>query len=122
MRLVDEAIAISGQVPLLLAMKGRSHWNRVNIPMGEPVEGALDSAEELAERALALEPDCHLAIFVRGLVAGSRGRPEAGLVDLHRAQTLHPGDANVALELAGTRSRPGSTARSRSIDSWPSIR
>ncbi len=99
MRLVDEAIAISGEVPLLLAMKGQLHWNRVNIPMGEPVEGALDNAHELAERALALDPDCHLAIFVRGLVAGSRGRPEAGLIDLHRAQTLRPGDANVALEL-----------------------
>ena len=31
-RLVDEALAIAGEVPLLLAMKGQLRWNRVNIP------------------------------------------------------------------------------------------
>ena len=36
---------------------------------------------------------------MRGLVAGSRGRPEIGLVDLHRAHQLRPVDANVLLEL-----------------------
>ena len=33
MRLIDEAIAISGEVPLLLAMKGQLEWNKVNIPI-----------------------------------------------------------------------------------------
>ena len=99
MRLIDEAIAISGEVPLLLAMKGQLHWNRVNIPMGESVEGALESAARLVDRALTLDPDCYLAIFVRGLIAGTRGLPEAGLVDLHRASVLRPGDVNVRLEL-----------------------
>jgi hypothetical protein len=53
----------------------------------------------MVERALALDADCHLAIFVRGLVAGTRGRPEAGLIDLRRAHELRPGDVNVLLEL-----------------------
>ena len=118
MRLVGEAISISGEVPLLLAMQGQLHWNRVNIPhapgkdsvvagepaqppdeTADPIEQALARAEELAHRALAQDPDLHLAIFVRGLVAGTRGRPEAGLVDLHRAHALRPSDANVLLEL-----------------------
>jgi hypothetical protein len=118
MRLVDEAISIGGEVPLLLAMQGQLHWNRVNIPQApressgvagepaqppdettDPVEQALARAEELAHRALDLDPDSHLAIFVRGLVACTRGRPEAGLVDLHRAHALRPSDANVLLEL-----------------------
>jgi serine/threonine protein kinase/tetratricopeptide (TPR) repeat protein len=108
MRLIDEAIAISGDVPLLLAMKGQLEWNKVNIPIDpkqltgsarERAERALADAASLAEQALALDPDSYLAIFVRGLVAGSRGRPEVGLVDLHRAHQLRPVDANVLLEL-----------------------
>jgi serine/threonine protein kinase/tetratricopeptide (TPR) repeat protein len=109
-RLVDEAISISGDVPLLLAMKGQLEWNKVNIPTDpverarsagadEHAEQALARAAELAGRALALDPESHLAILVRGLVAGARGQPEAGLVDLYRAHTLHPGDANVLVEL-----------------------
>jgi TolB-like protein/tetratricopeptide (TPR) repeat protein len=108
-RLVDQAIAIAGEVPLLLAMKGQLEWNKVNIPIDpaelggrDPAalaEQALARATELADRALALDSDAYLAIFVRGLVAGTRGQPEAGLVDLHRAHSLRPGDANVLLEL-----------------------
>ena len=36
---------------------------------------------------------------MRGLVAGNRGRPEEGLVDLYRAHELRPGDANVLVEM-----------------------
>ena len=98
MRLVDEAIDVAGDIPLLLAMKGQLHWNMVNTSV-DPSDTALEEADALANRALALDPDCYLAIFVRGLVAGTRGQPETGLVDLFRAHHLRPGDGNVLVEV-----------------------
>ncbi|MGQ0734820.1 MAG: protein kinase domain-containing protein [Acidobacteriota bacterium] len=97
-RLVDEAVAIVGEVPLLLAMKGQLHWNLVNTNAA-PADAGLPRAEEFTDRALARDPDLHLAIFVRGLVAATRGRPEEGLVDLYRAHDQRPGDSNVLVEL-----------------------
>ncbi len=98
MRLVDEAIDITGEVPVLLAMKGQLHWNTVNMSTG-PADVGLARAADLADRALALDADSYLAVFVRGLVAATRGRPEEGLVDLYRAHELQPGDPNVRVEL-----------------------
>ena len=84
MRLVDEAIDITGEVPVLLAMKGQLHGNTANMRTG-PADVGLARAADLADRALALDADSYLAIFVRGLVAATRGRPEEGLVDLYLA-------------------------------------
>jgi tetratricopeptide (TPR) repeat protein len=98
LHLVDQALAISGDVPVLLAMKGQLHWNMVNTSAA-PLEVALARASEFSDRALACDPDSRLAIFVRGLVACTSGRIESGLVDLYRAHDLLPGDANVLVEL-----------------------
>jgi serine/threonine-protein kinase len=97
LRLVDQAMDIVGKSPLLLASQGQIHWNVVQTGLG-PEEG-LDRAADLVEQALQLESDHDLAIYVRGLVAATRGRTEAALVDLHRARQLRPGDGNVLLEL-----------------------
>jgi hypothetical protein len=98
MRLVEQSIDIAGKVPVLLAMQGQLHWNMVNTST-VPADVGLARAAELAEEALAFDADSYLAIFVRGLVTCTRGRPEEGLVDLHRAHELRPGDVNVLLEL-----------------------
>jgi eukaryotic-like serine/threonine-protein kinase len=97
-RLVDEALGIMGDSPLLLAVKGQLHWNLVNANMGSGEDG-LARAADFADRALAIDPDSYLAVFVRGLVACTRGRPEEGLRDLLRAHELRPGDTNVLTEL-----------------------
>ena len=98
LRLVDDALAIVGDNPLLLATKGQIHWMNANV-MLEPFDESLDRAAEYAERALALDPDSPLGIFVRGLVAGLRGHVERALEDVRRARELRPGDANVLAEL-----------------------
>ena len=98
-QLVDEALAIVGDVPLLLATKGFLHWNDVNTNRVAAVDG-LGQASELAARALALDPHLALAIFVRGAVAGLRGQPEQALPDLYRAHALAPNDPNIMLEVA----------------------
>ena len=96
--LVDEAIAIIGDTPLLLATKGQLHWNMVNMNMA-PREATLAKASACVDQALALDPGSSLGIFVRGLIAGMRGESEAALVDLYRAHALRPGDTNVLVEL-----------------------
>jgi len=98
LRLVDDALAIVGDVPLLLATKAQLRWNEVNTGRAPPEVG-LEAASELVGRALARDPDLPLGIFVRGLVAGSRGQAERALPDLYRAHELWPGDANVLTEL-----------------------
>ncbi len=97
LHLVDEALAIAGDTPLLLATKAQLHWNEVNMSLVSAAAG-LPRAAAFVDRALALDPEHALAVFVRGLVAGSRGRPEEALPDLYRAQELWPGDANILAE------------------------
>ena len=93
-KLVDQALAIVGENPLLLATKGQVLWFYVNV-MVRPDERCLDQAAVLVERALAIEPDHYFALFVRGLVAGLRGQTESALKDLRRARELRPGDSNI---------------------------
>ncbi|WP_411278678.1 protein kinase domain-containing protein [Gemmatimonas sp.] len=119
-RLVDEAIAIVGRAPLLLAMKGQLAWNLVNVPLAA-TDGALDRAERLVGEALAIDADCPLAIFVRGLVAGTRGQPELGLVDLRRACELQPGDANMLVETARYSLATGAAGAKQVVDRLVSI-
>ena len=106
LQLVDDALAIVGDTPLLLATKAQVHWNEVNMAQ-VPATIGLSRASAFVDRALALDPNFPLAIFVRGLVAGSRGQPERGLPDLYRAHTLWPGDANVLAELCRFSSTAG---------------
>lgn len=98
MRLVDDALAIVGNTPLLLATKAQLYWNEVNMNVA-PAAVRLPQAMAHVERALKLDPRHALAIFVRGLVAGSQGRQEQALPDLYLAHELWPGDANILAEL-----------------------
>ena len=98
-RLVDHALDIVGENPLLLATKGQIQWMYVNV-MVRPEERCLDEADALAARALTMDPDHYLAIFVRGLVAGLRGQTERALIDLRRARELRPGDSNILVNVA----------------------
>jgi serine/threonine-protein kinase len=97
-RLVDDALAIVGDAPLLLATKGQLHWNEVNANLA-PSEEGLTQAAAYVERALALDAEFPLAFYVRGLVAGMRGDVEAALRDLYLALDSMPGDANVLTEV-----------------------
>jgi serine/threonine protein kinase/tetratricopeptide (TPR) repeat protein len=97
-RLVDEALGMVGEVPLLLATKAQVCWNFVNMNI-VPADTMLPRATEYAQRALTIEPDHALAIFVRGLVFGNRGRLEEALPELYRAHELWPGDVNILVEL-----------------------
>jgi adenylate cyclase len=98
LRLVDEAIGVAGESALLLAPKGQIHWNMVDSGVAELEEG-LGKASELVDRAFALSPRHPVAVFVRGLVAATRGRSDAALRNLHAAHRLRPGDTNVLTEL-----------------------
>jgi tetratricopeptide (TPR) repeat protein len=96
---VRSALEIVGDNALLHATEGLIHWMRVNSGI-TPDETRLVRAEECVRRALALDPDCAQAIFVRGIVSGSRGRVEEALSDLLTPHAHNPGDANVLTELS----------------------
>ncbi len=106
LRLVDEALALVGDSPLLLATKAQILWTEVNA-LWVPPEVGLDRAATFVSRALALAPDFPLAVFVQGLVAALRGQPERALPNLVRAHELWPGDANVVAELCRFSSTAG---------------
>ena len=97
-RLVGDAMEIVGDSPLLLATAGQIQWNQVNANI-VPRDQGLPKASELVGRALAVDPEHPMAIFVRGLIAGIGGRPEAALKDLYHARELRPGDANILAEM-----------------------
>ena len=73
-------------------------WSQVNTHVVPPDQG-LARASELVDRALALDPEFPLAIYVRGLVACMQGKPEQALPDIFRAHSLRPSDANMLGEL-----------------------
>lgn len=97
--LVRNALEIVGGNALLHATEGLIHWMHMNSGI-TPDRTRLVRAEECARRALALDPDCGQAIFVRGIVWGSRGRVEEAVSDLVAAHAHNPGDANVLTELS----------------------
>jgi eukaryotic-like serine/threonine-protein kinase len=114
LQLVDQAIDVVGETPLLLATKGQVHWNMVQTGLG-PEEEGLQSASRLAARALELDAGHDLAIYLRGLVAGTRGRPEQALRDLKRAHRLRPRDGNVLVELTRFSQSAGVEGRSAAL-------
>ena len=119
-RLVEEALAVVGEVPLLLATKGQLHWNEVNTNVVGAEEG-LARAEDFVARALAGDPALALAIYVRGLIAGSRGQLEKALPDLYRARALAPNDANVLAEVIRFSNVAGLRGHGRIVDRLVSI-
>jgi eukaryotic-like serine/threonine-protein kinase len=98
LRLVQEAMEIVGDSPLLLATAGQIHWTQVNIDL-VPAEEGLARASKYVSQALEIDAEHPLAIFVRGLVAGMQGQSEAALRDLYQAYSLRPNDANILAEL-----------------------
>lgn len=98
LKLVDQAMEIVGESPLLLATSGLIHWGMVQTGLVKPEEG-LPRAEELATRALAVDADSGLAVFVRGITAGLGGRRMEALKDLYRAKELLPDDSTVLAEV-----------------------
>ena len=124
-RLIDHALEIVGENPLLLATKGQILWYYVNLRL-RPEERYLDEAAALADRALAIDADHYLGIFVRGIVAGLRGITERALKDLRRAHELRPGDSNILVntsrfsQAAGLRNLEPLAAEQLRIDPlWP---
>lgn len=115
LRLVDDALAIVGDTPLLLTTKAQIIWTEVNIGR-VAAETGLTMPTELVDRALALEPDFPLAVFVRGLIAGIRGDVEQALAETYRAYKLSPGDSNILAEACRFSNTAGLRAHGAMVD------
>ena len=97
-RVVDEALEIVGDNAVLLATKSHIHYMALEVMLGPPDE-SFAAAERYMERALEVDPEAPLGIFMRGMLASGRGDVEQTLADLYRAQQAWPGDGNVLVQL-----------------------
>ncbi|HWQ03595.1 MAG TPA: hypothetical protein VNL38_03860 [Candidatus Nitrosotenuis sp.] len=96
-RLVDQALSIVGENPLLLSTRGQILWTKVNI-MLDPDERHMEEAADCARRALAVKPHDYSGLFLRGLVAALRGQTAGAIADMFRAHQQSPSDPNVLAE------------------------
>ena len=63
-------------------------------------EGDYDKTIELADKALAIAPDSHQVLLLRGRVRLSKGEPEKALADLTKAVQLDPENGNTLFHRA----------------------
>ena len=87
MRLVDEAIEITGEVPVLLAMKGQLHWNTVNTSLGltRRRSRARSGTRRSSAGARCRLVSRHLRARPRGIDEGTAGRGASGSLQGPRA-------------------------------------
>jgi TolB-like protein/Flp pilus assembly protein TadD len=97
-KLVDDALALMGENPLLLATRGMVSWYYLNFSI-RPEERYLNEAAAYAARAREQDPENHVAIFLQGLVAAKRGDMASAIRDLQIAHRQKPGDAIMSNEL-----------------------
>jgi TolB-like protein/tRNA A-37 threonylcarbamoyl transferase component Bud32 len=97
-KLADAGLSLIGENSLLLATRGMVSWYYLNFSI-RPEARYLDEAAGYAARALEQDPQNHVGIFLRGLVASKRGDMESALRDLRAAHEQKPGDAMVLNEL-----------------------
>jgi len=97
-KLVDDALSLIGENPLLVATKGMVSWYYVNFSI-RPEERYLNEAATCAARALEQDPQNYVGICLRGLVAAKRGDMVSAIRDLQAARERKPGDAMVLSEL-----------------------
>ncbi|HEX9887421.1 MAG TPA: hypothetical protein VGA70_13075, partial [Longimicrobiales bacterium] len=89
---LEEALEIVGENALLYASMGDVHlYGAAVVP--EERERHLDAAESFARRALTVDPDCHRAYALLGMLQADQGRMREGIANLARAVELEPRNA-----------------------------
>jgi non-specific serine/threonine protein kinase len=96
---LESGVRLDGENALLLAALGQAHWYSVNA--GVSADPAyLTRAQELAERALRLDPELPQAHRLLGLVRIHQGRTLEGIRLLQRALAGDPSDTDTLALLA----------------------
>lgn len=96
---LESGMRLDGENALLLAALGQVHWYYINAGVSADVS-YLTRAQELAERALSLEPTLPQAHRVLGLVRIHQGRTLEGIRLLQRALSGDPSDTDTLALLA----------------------
>jgi eukaryotic-like serine/threonine-protein kinase len=121
--LVDSGLALIGENALLLATRGMVSWYYLNFSIDSD-ERHLDDAESYASKAFALDPENHLAIFLRAVIAAKRGHVEDALRGLQKAHDRRPSDSTVLGELIRYTASAGkeNTERDRAVfEEWAKV-
>lgn len=97
-QLIDRALGIVGDDPLLFATKAYATVQRLHA--GSSVEeGAMERAEECVARVFALAPDSYHGHLARGLLLHIRGDFQSAARDLKRVLVENPSNADSLLIL-----------------------
>jgi eukaryotic-like serine/threonine-protein kinase len=91
LREIEDAIAIAGEKPLLLASKGYILWQYYNAGI-DPDPAWLDRAQEIARSVSEREPGSPQAELLFGLVAVHRSDPRTALAHLERVLEVDPNE------------------------------
>ena len=97
--LCDQALAIDPNNVRALMALGAKFWVRAIFSVSGDRKGDLARADELASKALALDPDWTWTHAVKGAVLRAEGRPEEGVAEQERALALDPSNVTAAADL-----------------------
>lgn len=95
LKLAREALAIDPRCGAALRTIAFAQWQHVYSNSAASVAEALSEGMSAATRAIAVDPEDHIAYLWKGMLPLLSGKPEDGLADVRRAHELNPNDALV---------------------------
>jgi adenylate cyclase len=97
--LCEQALAIDPNNVRALMALGVKFWVRAILNVSGDPKGDLARADQLASKALTLDPDWTWTHEVKGSVIRAQGRPEEAVPEQERALALDPSNVNAVAEL-----------------------
>jgi adenylate cyclase len=97
--LCEQAIAIDPNNVRALRALGAKFWLRAELGLSGDPKFDLERGDELASKALALDPDYGWAHDVKGGILRTQGRTEEAVAEHERALTLDPSNVDAAAQL-----------------------
>ncbi|MFZ2296175.1 MAG: winged helix-turn-helix domain-containing protein [Polaromonas sp.] len=93
LKFAREALAIDPRCGAALRTIAFAQWQHIYSNSTASVAQALSEGMSAATRAIAIDPEDHIAYLWRGMLPLLSGKPEEGLADMQRAHDLNPNDA-----------------------------
>jgi len=88
-----EALVIDPRCGAALRTIAFAQWQHIYSNGTASVAQALSEGMSAATRAIAIDPEDHIAYLWKGMLTLLSGQPQAGLADVRRAHELNPNDA-----------------------------
>ncbi|MFH1314062.1 MAG: protein kinase [Candidatus Eisenbacteria bacterium] len=113
-RYLEAGLKIAGENAALYAGLAYAYWHQVNMGLGQEEE--IDKAEELAQKALEIDPNLPLGHLVLGQVSGAfRGDQRSRIGHLKRALEIEPNNVDCLYWLCHTYALVGNLTATETI-------